>query len=180
MSGRDYRREYANRLERGRSRGVSRAEARGHRFAGGYDRELEAALKSIRDGRSLSAASRSHHVAPERLRAYLRGTAVGEKVGRRWTIGVDNRPRVVPIFSRGTRHDVTVPDYDSARVVGLYLAAVTRFLETNDAAALAPFAGQGVRDTHGRYHSFEVRPNALYRLTLAGPEPYEQIYRIVM
>jgi hypothetical protein len=54
------------------------------------------------------------------------------------------------------------------------------FLEENDPNVLAPFVGQGVYDTRGRIYPFEVRPNELYRLTLAGPEPFEQIYQIVM
>lgn len=182
MASRNYRAEYRRRLARAASRGLGRTQARGHaRGAIRYEPELEAALKSIRDGQSLSAASRSHHVAPERLRAYLGSTGVGKKVGRSWTIGTDNRPRVLPIFSRGRRHEITVRDYESARVVGLYMQTVYGpFLERNDASVLAPFAGQGVHDTHGRFYPFEVRPNELYRLTLAGPEPFEQIYQIVM
>jgi hypothetical protein len=74
-----------------------------------------------------------------------------------------------------------LPDYESARLAGLYMQTVYGpFLETNTPAVLAPFVGTGVHDKSGRFYPFETRPNELYRLTLAGPEPFEQIYRILM
>lgn len=177
---RNYRAEYERRLTLGRMRGVSRSAARGHagrRIA--YNASLESALKRIRDGVSLSRAARSERVSAERLRAYLYGTGVARREGRRWSIGRDQRPREIGFYSQGRVVHVRVPDYESSRLVGQYLAAVARFLDTNDATRLAPYAGRGVRDTSGRFHAFEVRPNELYRLTVAGPLPIET-YKILM
>ncbi len=180
-SGRDYRAEYLRRLALGRERGISRGAARGHGMARAiYDRSLEDAVRRIREGSPLGRAARSSHVSSERVRQHLLTAGIGERVGRRWLIGKDQRPRVVPIFSRGRRLEVMVPGYEPAKLAGRYVQAVYGpFLAENDPSVLAPFAGKGVYDTSGRYHPFEVRPNELYRLTLAGPEPYEDIYRIV-
>lgn len=60
------------------------------------------------------------------------------------------------------------------------MATVGRFLETNDRSLLKPFIGQSVRDTAGKAHPFEARPNVLYRLSSAGEHTFEQIYRIVI
>ena len=178
--GRDYRAEYRRRVAGGQKRGLSRPAARGHpgtRIP--YNASLEEALKRIRDGETLSHAARSEHVSPERLRAYLYGTGVAERDGRHWRIGHDERPREIGFYSQGRVVHARLPDYESSRLVGQYLSAVARFLDTNDTTYLALYAGRGVRDTTRRFHPFEVRPNELYRLTVAGPLPIET-YRIVM
>ena len=129
---------------------------------------------------TLSAMRHASSMSTPSASASTCATGVAERRGRRWAISEDGRPRVVPIFSRGRRLEVTVPRYEPARLAGEYMQVVYGpFLESNDPSALAPFAGKGVYDTAGRYHPFEVRPNELYRLTLAGPEPYEAIYKIV-
>lgn len=81
---RDYKAEYRRRLERGLQKGLSKSQARGHPRSGethassastlSYDRKLEAGLKEMRRGKSLKAAAKSVHVAPERLRNYAQGT----------------------------------------------------------------------------------------------------------
>jgi hypothetical protein len=60
------------------------------------------------------------------------------------------------------------------------MSAAGRFLETNKRELLAPFVGVSVKDIAGKEHPFETRPNVLYRLTAAGGESFEQIYRIVV
>ena len=64
--------------------------------------------------------------------------------------------------------------------VGRYMAAVGRFLETNDPGHLAPFEGLSVTDVSGRTHPLETRPNMLDRLDQARGAPFEQVYRIVV
>jgi hypothetical protein len=187
---RNYAAEYARRIQKGRTRGLSTRQARGHPGTGEshvssraatprYNPRLEEGLKGLRDGKSLKASARSAHVAPERLRAYIAQTGVVEKEHRRWVVKVDDRLRVVPIFSKGQNIEIRVRGYEPAREAGAYMAAVKQFLATNDRSLLGPFEGQSVLDVTGKRHPFETRPNVLYRLHAAGTEPYEQIYRIV-
>jgi len=189
---RNYKAEYARRIARGLAKGQSRSQARGHPKAGegyasprtsalGYDPRLEEGLKALRNGESLAQAARSLHVSSERLSHYIRASGVRlEKRKGRWRIGQDVRVRELPIFSRGKEQVIRVRGYAPAVDVGRYMAAVGRFLETNDPGYLAPFEGLSVTDVSGQSHALETRPNVLYRLDQAGGAPFEQVYRIVV
>ncbi len=133
----------------------------------------------MRSGKSLTAAAKSAHVSPERLRRYAADTGVAKKERNRWRVLRDNRPRVVQVYSGGQAYEITVPGYEPAALVGRYMAAVKEFLRTNNASNLAPFRGEWVADVYGKRYVFETRPNVLYRLDASGIEPFEQVYKIV-
>ena len=186
---RDYRAEYARRIGRGAMRGLSRSQARGHPRQTeaplrikmpAFSRQLEAGLRAIKSGQSLSEAARSVHVAPERLRRYLAASGIAEKRGGRWTVGPDDtRIRQMLLYSQGAPMVVNVTPAE-ADIIGRYMAAVGRFLESNDPAYLDPFVGEAVTDTAGHRYPLETDPNALYRLDASGGETFEDVYRIVV
>ena len=68
----------------------------------------------------------------------------------------------------------------NASLIGRYNSAVGQFLRTNNPDVLAEFGGRAVKDINGKTHPFETNPNTLYRLSSAGTEPFEEIYRIVL
>ena len=186
---RDYKQEYAQRIQRGAQKGLSRSQSRGHpkarephasprRAPPAYDRRLEHGLQLIRNQRTLTGAARDIGVSPERLRHYVAHTGIVEKQGRRWVVTEDRRTRQMLLFSAGQTLQVLV-SLEAASLIGRYMAAVGRFLETNDPVHLQPFAGQSVVDVYGTAHPFETRPNVLYRLDATGGETFEQVYRIV-
>ena len=92
---RDYKAENRRRIERDFAKGLSKSQARGYPSPGEkhssphtstprYDSRLEMGLEEMRRGKSLKAAARSAHVAPERLRTYdAIQTAAVHKKGRR-------------------------------------------------------------------------------------------------
>ncbi len=191
MARRDYRAEYARRIERGLAKGLSRSQARGHprhyepylaevADVRPYDPLLEEGLKRVREGRTLAHAARSVGVAPERLRSYLARTGVGRKEANRWRIGPDFRGRQMLVYSNGRALVVVLPDYQQASLAGAYMGAVGRFLRSNDRGELDPFTDQGVTTKDGRYLPFETRPNMLYRLTATEDASFEEVYRIVV
>jgi hypothetical protein len=178
---RDYMAEYERRRLLGLSAGRSVSQARGH---GGvvpaYHPRLEEGLRRIRRGATLSQASASMKVAPERLRRYVAGTGVVERQGRRLVVMDDLRPRAVVVYTRGAERRIEVTGFEAASLVGRYMASVERFLATNDAGFLDAFRGVSVTDRRGREYKLETNPRTLYRLTSAISTPFDEIYRIVV
>lgn len=183
MKIRDYQSEYRKRIERGVARGISRAHARGHArptSTSTYDRTLESGLHRMREGKSLVQAAKTIHVSPERLRRYVEQTGVAAKSNRKWILLEDQRVRSVPLYSMGAFLVISVIGFERASLAQRYMAAVGRFVDTNNFAHLRPFVGHGVADVNGKWHPFETRPNILYRLNANVSEPFEQLYRIVV
>jgi hypothetical protein len=188
---RDYRAEYARRIEKALARGFTRSQARGHAKAGEAPisarksskpiehARLQRALKELREKKSLTAAAKAARVAPERLRAAGIAKGAIEKQGRRWTVKAE-LPRQVLIYSDGREHIITVDNFGEARIAGQYIDAVGRFLTTADRNFLTPFEGASVRDRAGRVYPLETNPNALFRLRKRTRTTFEEVYRIVV
>jgi hypothetical protein len=152
---------------------------RGSRWRLVYDPQLEDGARLFRRTVDFEVGWQASGASRERFRRYLVDTGVGVEEGGRWRLGVDRRPRIVTFPSQGRWIEIVVPGYAEARRVGEYVAAAALAVERNDTAFLAPFEGQGARDTRGRFHPFETRPSEVYR-AMASPEPFEQVYKIVM
>lgn len=181
---RNYKHEYARRIARGIAAGKSRSAARGHARAedlgflplAPIDRTsaYEKALREMKRGASLRSAASSFGLKTERLRRHVKQRTTAAYQKGRWTI-FDLRPQAVWIASRGQLRAITVA-LDDASEVGRYWSSISKFLETNDIEHLAPFAGEGVRDSVGKFHPFEVRPNVLRKLDAIGELNFIEIY----
>jgi hypothetical protein len=190
-SQRNYVAEYARRVARAITKGLSRSQARGHPKASEAsvnpkrpprpieDERLQIAFRVLRQEKSLSAAAKAAKVSPERLRRYASDKNIIERKGRRWSVRHD-LPRRMKLFSRGEEVRVVVGDFEAASKIGRFMSAVGEFVRTNKPAGLREFEGASVTDIVGKSHPFETRPNALYRLASAHDQNFEQIYRIVV
>jgi hypothetical protein len=188
---RNYKAEYNRRIAKGLARGLSRSQARSHpkpHEAGGLarrpprpidDARLQLGLRVLRQEGSLNSAAREAKISPERLRHFATQKNLIEKRGRRWTVKRD-LPRRMKLFSNGKDISVIVGDFDAASKIGRYMAAVGKFLRTNNSTALGEFVGQSVTDITGKTHVFETRRNTLYRLAAATDHSFELIYRIIV
>jgi hypothetical protein len=183
---RDYRAEHSRRLERGRERGLTTSQARGHARAHEVgikakpiksDERLERALRELRRTNNQAISAKEAGVSAERFRRFLREQKLAERKGRVWEITDKRRRDMTAITTRGAI-DLELPDYDAASLVGQHNSAVKTFLDTNDISHLRPFEGRTVKDTFGRTYVLETRPNVIRRLDASG-ETFEQIYRIV-
>lgn len=188
MRVRNYKVEYALRLARASARGFSRSQARGHAKAGeasirappsraASTARLEAALKELRRSQSQSRAAAEAGVSAERFRKFLRENELAKREGREWVF-YDRRPREMTALTTNGPRILKVAGFDQTSLIGRHEAAVKTFLQTNDAALLAPFKGQSVKDVKGRTHFFETRPNTIHRLANSEPEAFEMVYRL--
>jgi hypothetical protein len=183
---RDYQAEYRRRLERGRGRGLTRSQARGHARAQetslkakpvNTDERLERALRELRRTNNQAVAAKEAGVSAERFRRFLREQKLAERKGRIWEI-TDNRKRTMTAITTRGELELKLPGFEEASLVGRHRAAVRSFKDTNLISYLQPFEGLTVKDTSGRTHVFETRPIVIRRLDASG-ETFEQIYRIV-
>ncbi len=190
---RDYATEYARRIARALSLGLTRTQARGHpRPLEGFmskrkrplldEERLQRALRTLRQEQSLKAAAKAARVSPERLKHAATGKGAISKEGRRWVVSPD-LPRRMLLYSRGQALVVTVADLPTASRIGQFMSAVAKFLESPNRDLLAPFEGESITDISGRRsrrRSFETDPNNLYRLASVGGEAFESVYKIVI
>ncbi len=182
--GRNYKREYKNRIARGRARGLSVSQARGHARAGEVRRKTltvadpsdprERALALMKAGKTQKAAAKSAAVSVEKLRRYLKENTSTKRKGRNWII-IDRRPVMMVIASRGEIRWIAVRK-KAASEIGHYWNAVNKFLDTNKAFHLTPFQGKDVRDAEGKYHPWETDPNILRKLDSVGELHFVDIY----
>ena len=142
---------------------------------GERDLALSRAMDRVAAGESLSSVAKAEHLSREALRRYVGERADFRRVGARFQIVQDRRRVTLPLYTAGTVRRVTM-DRENATSAGRFMAAVGRFLETNDVAKLAPFVGEGVNDLSGRRHAFETNPEALYALDARGEAPFHQTY----
>lgn len=185
---RDYRTEYKRRIERAAAKGLSRSQARGHPKAKEKnirkprpisEDAFQISLKALRSGKTLAEAAKEIQVSPERLRNQAKARGIIRRQGRQWVVR-KNLPRRMLIYSGNQAIPIVVGTFSQASKAGRYMAAVKRFLRSNDAAHLEPFIGKKVTDKNGKTYVFETNPNALYRLAASGAETFEQVYRIII
>jgi hypothetical protein len=183
---RDYRAEYARRIQRGLSRGLSRSQARGHARAGerpkparrvvNRNSKEELAIKVMKGGLTLRDAARGFGLSEQHLRRYVKENVNATRRGRLWIID-DQRPRRFPVYSEGELKTLMLKPYEASEA-GSFMNAAGRFLWTGNRQLLEAYDGRGVADVSGRFHRFETDANRLYELDSKGELNFPEFYRI--
>lgn len=185
---RDYKTEYKRRLEHGKARGLSPAQARGHPRRGEPSvsdiqkapestPELEQALRLLRAGKPLRHAANAAGVPEGRFRRFVHLRRLASRNGRTWTV-YDLRPRRVVTLTKATERSLVVRDYDEAAKAGRYWTAAGEFVRTNRIEHIEPFVGDALIDTKGTRHPLETNPNTIHRLASASAQAFHEIYEI--
>ena len=186
---RDYKAEYARRKARGLAKGLSLSQVRGHpktgeafvsrkRPAKVTPPKIEAAIKLMNSGRSMTASAKEAGTSPSRFAWYLNEMGLGNKAGKRWVIG-DRRPRRVPLIINAQTKSIIVPGFAEASRVGHYHNDVKRFLETQELAFLNRYRSLTVKDISGKEYAFETDPNMIIRHALKDEPDFPEVYQII-
>ncbi len=188
MRHRDFKAEYARRKKRATERGISLSVARGHPRAGekglrlpSFDPTLEAALKTMRSGVTLTEAAVRARVSRERLSGYAKVQAGAARSGKSWTFN-DRRRRRVQIIHNGEVVQILDEGYEPARAAGQYMDDAARMIA--DPRRIADFQDRwgyrAIRTANGRLVTFTTDINEIYQALHARDRPFEQIYKLVM
>jgi hypothetical protein len=138
---------------------------------------IEVAVLEMNRGQSLTAAARDSQIPHKQLKGYLEQQRLFKRKGQRRVVK-DNRPRRVPVMTKGRIRVLTVRGYEQARLVGEHHNAAGEFVRTNDIALIKPFNGQNVETAGGRKYFLETDPNALHRIAAMDTPPFHEIYEI--
>jgi hypothetical protein len=187
---RDYPKEFTRRKERGRERGLSGPQMRGHPRAGELplrakprpqiDALFERAFKRFRETGNATRSAKEFGLGGETFRRRLYEKQLATHRGRKWVI-TDNRPKPVVIYSEGRRKELVAAGLDQASLAGSYWNDANAFLEDPDPdrTLLKPYVGRSVIDVRGVAHPLETDPDAIYEAATAGGLSFEEIYRPV-
>jgi hypothetical protein len=185
---RNYRAEYQRRVQRGKTKGLSLSQSRGHpKIREDFiqpkrkripDRQkIQIALSELAGGKTLKESAHSVGLTVERFKNFISREGIAERQGNRWKIR-DEHPREMALYSNGKAYAIIVNNiHDDASLLGRYLSAVRQALNNNDPSFLKPFKGKSVKDIHGKAYPFETRLDALYERNRA--DPFENVYRHV-
>ena len=139
---------------------------------------FEIAFKLLREGRTQKRAAELAGISTGRFRRFLRGHKLARFRNGRWRV-TDRRSRQIRIISNGKSQAITVRGFARASIGMRHLAAVWRFLDSNNVAELAPFERQSIADIDKKEHLLETRPNVLLRLANTGSDAEMKIYRLL-
>ena len=132
-------------------------------------------LRKVRNGQSLSSASKELHIKPETV---IKNTGAFKKVKGKWLAKSQDRiSRIMSIYENGKQSWIEVRDSRTASRIGKYNSAVNEFLRTGDVKVLKPFK-RPFKDANGKLHYFEVDPDKLYEIAEQLEEPeFWEIYK---
>lgn len=144
-------------------------------------RSLEA-LRLMRDGRSLSSASRSIGLDLRTAKEHL-GTYIYKRK-RRWRPRkIDRIERGLTIYEYGQSRPVHIftRDSDSASVVGQYFNDVKKALVSGDESILKKYKKVTIESSDGKRHRLETRLDRLRDIELGRenldfPDVYDYAY----
>jgi len=133
-------------------------------------------LRKVKNGLSLSKASKELHIKPETV---IKNTNAFRKSKGKWIAKSEDRiSRVMGIYENGQQKWIEIKDSRIASRIGKYNSAVNEFLRTGNEDVLKPFK-KPFKDSNGNLHYFETDPDKLYEIVESQEElEFYEIYKI--
>jgi len=132
-------------------------------------------ISRMREGISLLKASNEFGVAPT-IVVKLGRPALRKRNGRYVATKTDRLLRVLTLLRVTGKEEIATRDSRQASLIGGHWAAVQRYLQTGDDAALLKFKNKRVIDANKRRHRFLTNLEELDRLASAGVLSFESMY----
>ena len=133
-------------------------------------------LSKVREGQSLSRASKELHTEPKTVIKYT--NAFRKSKGKWIAKSQDKISRVMGIYENGQQKWIEIKDSRIASRIGKYNSAVNQFLRTGNEDILKQFI-KPFKDNKGNLHFFETDPDKLYEIAESQEEPeFFEIYKI--
>jgi len=133
-------------------------------------------LRKVKNGQSLSKASKELHIKPETV---IKHTNAFMKSKGKWIARFQDRiSRVMSVYENGKQQWIEIRDSRTASRIGKYNSAVNEFLRTGNEDILKQFI-KPFKDSKRNLHYFETDADKLNEIaeSLEEPEFYE-IYKI--
>jgi len=133
-------------------------------------------LRKVRNGQSLSKASKELHIKPETV---IKNTNAFIKSKGKWIAKSQDRiSRVMSIYENNQQQWIEIRDSRTASKIGKYNSAVNEFLRTGNEDVLKQFK-KPFKDSEGNLHFFETYPDKLNEIAESQEEPeFYEIYKI--
>lgn len=126
---------------------------------------------------SLQKASQDAGISPSSVKRWAR-SALQKRSNGKWVAKRSDRLlRVMALPTREGMREIATRDSRQASLIGNYLNAVHRYLETGDRSKLGPFQGKAALDANGLNVPLLTDLQELKRLGSAGDLALESIYR---
>jgi len=133
-------------------------------------------LRKVKNGQSLSKASKELHIKPETV---IKHTNAFRKSKGKWIAKSQDRiSRVMSVYENGQQQWIEIKDSRIASRIGKYNSAVNQFLRTGNEDVLKQFI-KPFKDSKGNLHFFETNADKLNEIAEREEEPeFYEIYKI--
>ena len=122
-------------------------------------RSLEVVSEARNTNKSLTKIARQNGLS---ARTVLNHTNAFKRVNKRWVAKkFDKISRSMIIYEKGKMTSIVINDSRHASTIGKYHNAKKEFLNTGNKKKLSEFSKKKIRDSNGKFHSFETRPKKI-------------------
>jgi hypothetical protein len=133
-------------------------------------------LNQMREGKSLTKSSKEFGLDKEIVKHHIK-SAIRKKRERWMAKRFDRIERCLAINERGKSRKIITTNFKDASLIGEYHNAVKKFLETGDIKLLKKFKRRVIRDSKGKRHKLETKPESLYEISeMREEEEFLDIY----
>lgn len=135
-------------------------------------------LDLMREGKSLSKSSFEVGIKTDIAKQHLKSAIYKRR--ERWRAKkIDFIQRRMNIYERGKIKSITVTNSKDSSLIGEYYNDLKKLLEKGDTSVLRKYKRRVIRDSKGRRHRLETRPQKIFDIEDSKEEPeFYTVYEV--